>query len=112
MFALPEIMAWLGRVLLTAAGEWLVRMVVGAGLAFATNEVVTSTILPTIRAEISQRFAGAGELVGYIGWFGIDKAVTIILSAWAARFAVNAAKVALVKTGGSGGGTGMTGSGS
>lgn len=51
------------------------------------------------KSVISTEFQQTGFIMNWLGFFGVDKAVTIILSAVAAKYAVAGAKVALTKKG-------------
>lgn len=90
---MPVLIAWVGRMLATYAGELALRALIGVGLGFATYHFGVTAIKGTITSYLN----GGGQIVAYVGWLGIDKAVTIILSAWAGRLAVSAGKAALVK---------------
>jgi len=85
---MPIIVAWIGRVLLTVAGEVMVRALVGAGIGLVSYQV----LITPVRNEIATRLAGAGPLAQYIGFLGIDVAITIVLSAAAGRAVVNNSK--------------------
>ncbi|BBD80030.1 hypothetical protein ALSL_1373 [Aerosticca soli] len=50
-----------------------------------------------MRQQIAMRLSVAGDLAQYVGFLGIDTAITIILSAWVGRTAVNSAKAFFVK---------------
>ncbi|MHA6203491.1 DUF2523 family protein [Dyella soli] len=79
--------------LLTVGGEMLIRALVGAGVGIATYAAVVAPV----KAQIQARFGAAGDLAQYIGFLGIDVAVTIVLSAWIGRNAVSASKAFFVK---------------
>jgi hypothetical protein len=89
-------MMMLGRLLTSLVGEMAIRALLGTGVALATYSLVVQPGREAIRA----RFAAAGPLVDYVGWLGIDVAVTIILSAWIGRTAVSASKAFFVKRAG------------
>lgn len=93
---MPVIIGWLIAALATAAGELLIRAIVGAGIGFATYEVGSAAV-GVVRGYIGDRFASLGEIAGYIGFLKIDVAITIVLSAWVGRMAVSAGKAFLVK---------------
>jgi hypothetical protein len=87
--------ALLGAALLSVAGQFLIRALVGAAIGFGTFKLV----IEPVKALIQARFDAAGDLTAYIGWLGIDVAVTIILSAWIGRVVVSSAKAFFVKKG-------------
>lgn len=90
---MPAIVVWIGSMLLTVAGEFLIKALVGSAIGVASYTLVINPV----RAAIAARFAAAGVLSDYIGFFGIDVAVTIVLSALAGRAAVGSAKAFFVK---------------
>lgn len=93
---MPALVVWLGEMLASVAGTMLIRALLAVGIGLATTAVFhAANVGPKIAALLGQ----AGPLVGYIGFFGLDKAITIILSALAARAATNAAKAFLTKKG-------------
>ena len=90
---MPTLVAWIGRMLLTVAGEFLIKSLVGAAIGVATYTIVVNPV----RAQIQARFAGLGEISDYVGFLGIDVAVTIVLSALAGRAAVNSSRAYFTK---------------
>jgi hypothetical protein len=90
---MPVLVAWIGRLLLTVGGEILIRAFVGAGIGMATYALQVNVVRPLIAA----RFAAAGPLADYIGFLGIDVAVTIVLSALAGKAAVSGSKAFFTK---------------
>ena len=93
---MPALIAWIGRMLLTYVGEMAVRALVGAGVGIATYKLVVDPA----KEQMRTLFQSAGPLVDYVGWLGIDVAVTIVLSAWIGRAAVSASKAFFVKRAG------------
>ena len=90
---MPVLVAWIGRMLVTYVGELAIRALIGAGVGIASYKLV----IGPARAAIAARLGAAGDLAGYVGWLGIDVAVTIVLSAWIGRTAVSASKAFFVK---------------
>lgn len=90
---MPVIVVWIGRMLLTVAGEMLIKAIVGASIGVATYTLVVNPV----RDQIAQRFAAAGAMAEYVGFLGIDAAVTIVLSALAGRAAVDSSKAFFTK---------------
>lgn len=90
---MPVIVAWIGRLLLTTIGELAVRALVGASVGLTTYKFV----IAPVRQQLAARLGAAGELAGYVGYLGIDVAMTIVLSALAGRLAVGASKAFFVK---------------
>lgn len=89
---MPVLVAWIGEMLLSVAGQFVLSALVSLGIGFAASKVASGVIDPI---GIKSMLGNAGPLVDYIGWFGIDKAITIILSAWAGRKITDAARVHL-----------------
>ena len=90
---MPVVVAWIGELLLTTVGQLVLVALVSVGIGFAANGLGSAFIDNT---GIGSMLASSGPMVAYIGWLGLDKAVTIILSAWAGRSIVSAARVHLV----------------
>jgi hypothetical protein len=89
---MPEVIAWIGEALLSVAGQFAIRMLLGLGIALATRGLASGLIDHT---QIGAAFASSG-MTQWIGFFGIDKGITIVLSAWAGRALTDAAKVFFV----------------
>lgn len=90
---MPVILAWLGELVASSVGAWCISALIGAGIGFATYHVAVQPL----EGLIANQFAQAGELVNYLGWLGIDQAVTIVMSALAGRAALGAMRGHLVK---------------
>ena len=91
---MPVLVAWIGEMLLSVAGQVALSVLVSLGIGIVANKVASGVI---DSSGIRAAFGAAGPLLDYIGWFGIDTAITIVLSAWAGRKIVDAAKVSFVK---------------
>lgn len=81
---MPALVQWLlggaAWALTSGVGKFMASM----GIAFIINEFVVDSWIDRIQAQ----WAGApGFVLGILGWFGADKAVTIILSAYAIQWA-------------------------
>jgi Protein of unknown function (DUF2523). len=90
---MPVLVAWLGELVATSIGAWCLQALIGVGVGLATYNL---GIKPA-EQFIANQFAQAGDLVNYIGWLGIDEAVTIVMSALIGRAALGALRVHLVK---------------
>lgn len=90
---MPVILAWLGELIASSIGAWCLQALIGIGVGLVTYHVA---IEPT-EALIRNSFSNGGDLVNYIGWLGIDEAVTIVMSALAGRAALGALRAHLVK---------------
>lgn len=90
---MPVVVAWIGRMLLSVAGEFLIKMLVGSAIGLATYGVEIYAVKPLINTYLRQ----AGPLTDYVGFLGIDIAITITLSAWAGRVAIDNSKAFFTK---------------
>jgi hypothetical protein len=79
----PAIVAWIVWGIGSALVSWVVRIVLGFGLA-----VVTTTVaLPPLRAFLVAHVSGLpSTTVQLLGYMGVDKGLTMILSAMAIAF--------------------------
>lgn len=93
---MPALVAWIGTMLLSVAGQIVFRILLTLGIGLATNQAAASLGLgERIQTVLGQ----AGPLYDYVGFFGLDVAITIVLSAWAGRMLTDAAKVYFVRKG-------------
>lgn len=90
---MPVILTWLGSLIASSIGAWVVSALISLGVGFVTYKLGVAPAESAIRGY----FAGTGPMVAYIGWFGIDQAITIVFSALVGRMAVGAARAHLVK---------------
>jgi hypothetical protein len=89
---MPIVIAWIGEMLLSVVGQCVLSALVSVGIGFVASKATSGLIDAT---GIKAALGAAGPLVDYIGWFGIDTAMTIVLSAWAGRKITDAARVHL-----------------
>lgn len=89
---MPVLVAWIGEMLLSVVGQMVLSALVSVGIGFVASKATSGIIDST---GIHAALGAAGPLVDYIGWFGIDTAMTIVLSAWAGRKITDAARVHL-----------------
>lgn len=91
---MPVFIAWVGEVLLTVVGQMAIRALFAVGIGFAVHAAASGVIsTSTMRSY----FAGAGPLLNWMGFFGIDTSMTIILSAWAGRMLTDSLKASLAQ---------------
>ncbi len=89
---MPIVVAWIGEMLLSVVGQMALSALVAVGIGFVGSSAVSGLIDSTgIRSMLAQ----SGPMLDYIGWLGVDQSMTIILSAWAGRAIVDAARVHL-----------------
>lgn len=91
---MPAILLWLGAALsslfASRIGQWVASAMVFLGLSFAVSKFAVGPILGQIQAVASGL---AGDALGWLAFFNVDKYVTIILSA----YAVGAGKSVLLR---------------
>ena len=87
---MPVFIAWIGEMLLSTVGQMALSALISLGIGFAASAVASGVI---DHSGIQSAFSGAGALVGWIGVLRIDTSITVILSAWAGRKIVDAARV-------------------
>jgi len=83
----------LGKMFSTRLGGWIASALLFFGLSWTTY---TFAVEP-FRDLIAQSMGGGGQFVAWAGFLGIDRAVTIVLSAIGVKYGVSAAKVALTR---------------
>lgn len=91
---MPVVIAWIARMLLTVVGPMALSALVSLGIGFAASKVASGLI---DYSGIANKWAAAGDLRAWVGALRIDTSVTVILSAWAGRKIVDAARVHLAQ---------------
>lgn len=91
---MPVLLVWLGEMLMTTVGALALQMLVGVGVGLATYKLAVKPAESMIASYLS---GGGDVLVNYVGWLGIDQAITIVFSALIGRTAIGAAKAFIVK---------------
>lgn len=90
---MPAIIAWvlagLARLFASRVGQWVTSALVFLGLELATSQVLVAPLLGQIQAVAG----GLGTGVAWLGFFNVDRYITIILSA----YAVSAGKSAILR---------------
>lgn len=90
-------LAWMFR---SRLGTWAAGAMAWMGIAWATHEFAVEPWIENLKEHTQSGIPG-GEwgavLVAYLGLMKFDEACTMIASAVAAKFAVNAARAVLVK---------------
>lgn len=90
---MPVVIAWLMGALESTAGSIIISSMLSLGLSFASY---TFGVGP-LRSMISSQLGGSGAyFVNILGWLGVDKAITMILSAYAAKWTTQSA-LSLIK---------------
>jgi hypothetical protein len=100
---MPALVAWimagLSAVFSSQIGRWIVSAFLFLGLELGTQKAVTGPMLTYMQSVTSGLSADA---VGWLGFFNIDKYITIIMSAYATA---GVGRVLLRRRSGSGGGS-------
>jgi hypothetical protein len=82
----------LGRVAWWVAGSWIARLVVGLGLTFVSMAGV-SAMLEELKTQIVGAIDSQGaQVVAVIGMLNLDRAITIVFSAYAVRLVLAGAR--------------------
>lgn len=89
---MPVVIAWIGEMLLSVVGQMVLSALVSVGIGFAVSAGATGII---DSSGLQSMMGQAGPLLGWVGVFRIDQAMTVILSAWAGRRIVDAARAHL-----------------
>jgi uncharacterized membrane protein len=103
---MPVVVAWIGEMLLTVVGQMAIRALVGLGVGFAVHAAASGAISTS---TMQSYFAGAGPLLNWMGFFGIDTSMTIILSAWAGRVITDSVRASLAQLPATSGSSGSSG---
>lgn len=84
----------LGRLFGSRIGQWVAAGLAYFGLAFATQTFAVDPILD----ELSGYMSGVtGDLVEWLGFLNVDRACTMIMSAVAIKYGMQAAKTFLAR---------------
>lgn len=91
---LAPIVAWILRVLMVRGVGLVVAVIAGLGLSLVSYKFAVQPF----SQMIADYLGGAGAvMVNWLGFFGVDQFITIVLSAVAVKFAMGAVKVGLSK---------------
>ncbi|MFK2904960.1 DUF2523 domain-containing protein [Dyella ginsengisoli] len=91
---MPALIAWLLGALETTIGSIIVSALLSLGLGFTTYKF---TVEPLKNFILSQSSGLGATAVNILGFLGLDQAITMILSAIAARYAVSGARAVLTR---------------
>lgn len=91
---MPALIAWLMSALETTIGSIVISGLLSLGIGFTTYKF---TVAPLKAFIIAQAGGMGAQAVAILGFLGFDVAITIILSAIAARYAVSGAKAVLTR---------------
>lgn len=82
-----------GKMFSTRLGGWIASALLTLGISVTTYKFAVAPF----RDLIAGSMGSGGQFVAWAGFLGIDKAVTIVLSAIGVRYGLSAARVALTK---------------
>lgn len=81
---LPAIFAIISRLLMLKAAMWLIHVMVFLGLAFMTNEAIVAPLVGMLQEGVGGLPA---DITQWAGALGIDKVISILVSAYTIRAA-------------------------
>lgn len=82
-----------GKMISTRAGGWIASALLFLGLSFTSYKFAVAPF----RQLIQDTMGGGGDLIAWAGFLGIDKAVTIVLSAIGVKYGVQSVRAVLTK---------------
>lgn len=88
-----RLLAGLSKLINSKAGGWIASILLFFGISITSYHFGVAPF----RDMMSQWMGGAGFLLNWIGYFRIDQAMTITLSAIGAKYAVGGARAILTK---------------
>ena len=89
---MPAILVWLGSLIVTNIGYWVVSLLLSLGVGLAAHAVAPGIISAV---PIFAKFQASSVMWNWVGYLNIDTDITIILSAWAGRTLTDSMKVHL-----------------
>lgn len=97
-----KMVAALGRGIKSKGGQWFAAVMASLGLAVATQTIVVAPALDSLMDYMqSVTSSGSGQFmlaaVQLVAYVEFDKAVTMVMSAYAARASIRAARAYLTK---------------
>lgn len=96
-----KLVAALAKMVSTKIGQWFVALMLFLGIGLATHAAVVGPAIDEIRSMLTANNGGGGSLgtvaLQWLGFLNFDKAVTMLLSAYAARQTLRGAKVFFAK---------------
>jgi Protein of unknown function (DUF2523) len=85
---MPAVVAWIGSMLLTLAGSWLLQLLVSAGIAVVTFTGVQASLGWLKTQALSSAFALGPQIVGLLSVLKVGQCISIIFSAMLAKLAL------------------------
>lgn len=88
-------LAWLSRMLMIKAAAWIIGVFIYLGIYLGTHEFLIEPLIDQVRG-IAENNTSA-SIAQWVSFLNLDRAITMILSAYTAAGAISATKVALFK---------------
>lgn len=95
---MPALIAWLGALLETRLGSWVVQILLTLGVSFVSYKVAVEPFRDLVATQFSLIPPMYGNILGYL-W--IDRAITMIFSAAVAKQATKGMTAVLTRKGAS-----------
>ena len=93
--AVGLILSWLSRLLMLKAGLWIAGAMVSVGIYFGTQTFLVQPLIEQVMLLAQGAFVG--EVTQWAAFLNLDKAITMVMSAYTAAAAITAVKTALFK---------------
>lgn len=93
---MPVLIGWLGALLETKLGQWVIQILLTLGISFVTYKVGVAPFRDLIMSSFSAMPAMFANILGYM-W--VDRAISMILSAAVAKEATKGMSAVLTKKG-------------
>jgi len=94
---MPAIIAWVAALLETKIGSWAIQACLALGISFVTYKVGVQPFRDAIVSNLSSMPSMFANVLGYL-W--VDRALTMIFAAAAAKQATGGLKAVLTKNAG------------
>lgn len=91
---MPALVAWILGLLESRIGSIVISALLALGLSFTTYKFSVAPLLSWVQGAVGG-IPGTG--IAVLGFLGVDKAITMILSAVSSKYAVQGARAALTR---------------
>lgn len=92
-----KFLAALSNTVKTKGGQWFMAVMASLGIGLATQTLVTTPAVDGLLEYMQSVTSGGGQYIGIavemLAYCNVDKAITMVLSAYAARASIRAARV-------------------
>ena len=89
------LLAWFSRLMMLKLGMWIVGALVYLGIYFGVQEFAIEPLLDQVQALAANTLTG--DIAVWARFLNIDRAFTMVLSAYSAAGAIAATKMALFR---------------